>query len=261
MVAMAPGAHVPAEADADGRAVDGPGADPRRAQLRDHQAGARGRASPSSSSSRTRTSRSRSPTAATCSRRAGSSSRARRPTCSQDENLRKAYLGRCSRRKRPLSAVGLRAHDASSRVSSPAAKPRGRLRRIVSARFASVGGTSGVDLAAGSRGSSRLASSGPSRDVGVPTGRSNRPRHAGRPVSSGRRSDCRASRGSSRRSGPASGSLQVDVRARRALRLGERSPARSHELGAPAEACALGGEFAKTARAMALLGVPRHSLS
>src|SRR5262249_54975951 len=36
-----PRAHVAPEAAADGRAVDGARADPRRAQLRDHQAGAR----------------------------------------------------------------------------------------------------------------------------------------------------------------------------------------------------------------------------
>ena len=63
-----PRADVAAEAAADGRAVDGPRADPRRAQLRDHQGGARRPASRCSSSSRTRTCRSRSRTAATSSR-------------------------------------------------------------------------------------------------------------------------------------------------------------------------------------------------
>ena len=75
-------ADVPAEAAADGRAVHGARADPGRAELRDHQGGARGRASRSWSSSRTRTSRSRSPTAATSCRPAASCSRARRKSCS-----------------------------------------------------------------------------------------------------------------------------------------------------------------------------------
>ena len=69
--------------------------------LRDHQAGARGGRRRSSSSSRTRTCRSRSPTAATCSRPAGvvlagHGGRA----CSQNEDLRKAYLGAVRRPRR-----------------------------------------------------------------------------------------------------------------------------------------------------------------
>ena len=78
-----PCADVAAEAAADGRAVDGARADPRRAQLRDHQAGARVGRRDARSSSRMRTCRSRSPTAATFSRPAGSCSRARPPTCAR----------------------------------------------------------------------------------------------------------------------------------------------------------------------------------
>ena len=57
-----PRADVAAEAAADGRAVDGPRADPRRAELRDHPAGARvGRRDPGRRAERERLARDRRP--------------------------------------------------------------------------------------------------------------------------------------------------------------------------------------------------------
>ena len=77
MVAMGRALMSQAEAAADGRAVDGPRADPRRAELRDHPAGARvGGLDPGRRAERERLARDRRPRA-TCSRPAAWCSRAR----------------------------------------------------------------------------------------------------------------------------------------------------------------------------------------
>ena len=141
-----PRADVPAEAAAHGRAVDGARADPGRAELRDHQAGARGRRRRSSSSSRTRTSRSRSPTAATSCRRAASCSAGPAKELLEHEDLQEGvprpvghrlWATRCQAPLRVVEgskkALARRAEQLAQADSACAGSPRGPAARSTSA--------------------------------------------------------------------------------------------------------------------------------
>ena len=92
------------EAAAARRAVDGPRADPRRADLRDHRARSTRRARRSCSSSRTPAWRSRSPTAATCSRR-GRCARRRREGAEAERAFERPTSARSSPPREPGSAA------------------------------------------------------------------------------------------------------------------------------------------------------------
>ena len=88
-----PRADVAAEAAADGRAVDGPRADPRRAELRDHQAGARvGRRDARRRAERERLAVDRRPRLRSLDRPLVLEGKA--ADLRENEGLRKAYLGR-----------------------------------------------------------------------------------------------------------------------------------------------------------------------
>ena len=105
------GAHGAPEAHAHGRAVDGARADPRRAELRDHQAGARCRRRDARSSSRTRTCRSPSRIAATCCRPAASSSRERRRSSSSTTSSARPTSAARDMSGRPDLTPGLSVRD------------------------------------------------------------------------------------------------------------------------------------------------------